>query len=158
MEYIQRIRQKLGHTKILIPASAVVVLNERDEVLLHLRNEVDEWGLPGGLMDIGETATEGAAREVREETGLAVKSLRFFGVFSGPSFEVRYPGGDETAPVVLGFFTREFSGEPVPTVESLSVGFYPPEKLPANMHKDHRRFMEGFLEFRRLGSAAPVCH
>jgi 8-oxo-dGTP diphosphatase len=31
-----------------------------------------EWDLPGGLLDPGETLTEGAQREFREETGIAV--------------------------------------------------------------------------------------
>jgi hypothetical protein len=46
MEYIKKIRIKVGHDKVLIPSSAVVILNEDDHVLLHLRNDSKSWGLP----------------------------------------------------------------------------------------------------------------
>ena len=34
-----------------------------------------EWSLPGGLQKLGETVFEAAAREVMEETGVAVRPL-----------------------------------------------------------------------------------
>jgi ADP-ribose pyrophosphatase YjhB (NUDIX family) len=33
------------------------------------------WSLPGGLLELGESLTEGVQREVREETGLEVEPL-----------------------------------------------------------------------------------
>lgn len=156
MEYIHRLRLKVGHDKVLIPAAVVVVLNREEQVLLQLRNDSNSWGLPGGLMDIGETATEGAHREVFEETGLSVKNLQLYGIFSGPTFEAKYPNGDETATVNLGFFTREYDGVPVETEESLKVGFFPLHALPENMNPYHRRFAEGYIEFCRQGAQAPV--
>jgi 8-oxo-dGTP pyrophosphatase MutT (NUDIX family) len=156
MEYIQSLRAKIGSTKILIPASAVVILNAKDEVLLHLRDDTHSWGLPGGLMDLGETVLENAEREAFEETGLKVRNLRLFGTFSGPRFENRYPGGDETSPVILGFYTDDFEGVPGRAKESLEVGFFPFSALPENMNKFHRWFVESFLEFRRQGSSRPI--
>lgn len=156
MEYIQRIRAKLGSEKILIPTTAIVILDKRDQVLLHLRTDTNTWGLPGGLMDIGETATESVRREAFEETGLSVGQLSLFGIFSGPRFEAKYPNGDEIAPVVLGFYSEEYSGAISERPESHEVGFYSLSRLPENLNPFHRWFLEGFMEFRKTGSMMPV--
>lgn len=53
----------------------VVVRRDTGEVLLVRRGKppaVDRWALPGGSIELGETARAAAAREVLEETGLAV--------------------------------------------------------------------------------------
>ena len=54
---------------------AVIVRN--GEVLLILRGTEPlkgKWSLPGGLIELGETARQAVAREVKEETGLEVTS------------------------------------------------------------------------------------
>jgi len=48
--------------------TAAVALNG-DLVLLQRIGEASFWCLPGGRMEMGETATEGLRREIREETG-----------------------------------------------------------------------------------------
>lgn len=50
-----------------------VVLDAHDRVLL-LRNDRDEWELPGGRIEIGETPEECVAREILEETGWTVST------------------------------------------------------------------------------------
>ena len=54
------------------PISIKGVLIHEGRVLLLL-NERDEWDLPGGRPDAGEDHRAALAREVREETGLAVE-------------------------------------------------------------------------------------
>ena len=53
-----------------------VVCLRGDDVLLIRRAKpprIGQWSLPGGLQELGETAAEAAAREVLEETGVAVR-------------------------------------------------------------------------------------
>jgi 8-oxo-dGTP pyrophosphatase MutT (NUDIX family) len=55
-----------------------VTLHEGQPCLLltrraaRLRGHAGQWALPGGRLDPGETAVEGALRETREEVGLAL--------------------------------------------------------------------------------------
>lgn len=60
----------------LVGVGAVVVKEGR--VLLVRRGTEPlkgQWSLPGGLLELGESLTAGVVREVREETGLIVKTL-----------------------------------------------------------------------------------
>lgn len=58
----------------------VVVLNQRDEVLLvhHTQDSGRDrfWVAPGGDTEPGETSIQAAVREVREETGVQVRVRR----------------------------------------------------------------------------------
>jgi ADP-ribose pyrophosphatase YjhB (NUDIX family) len=59
-------------------ASVGIVIWRDDKVLLIRRSKAPrkgDWGLPGGMQDVGETIFETAVREAREETGLDVTPL-----------------------------------------------------------------------------------
>ena len=57
-----------------------VIFNELGEILM-VKEKVDGyWALPGGWADVGYTPAEVAVKEVREETGLEVKTVRLLAV------------------------------------------------------------------------------
>jgi 8-oxo-dGTP diphosphatase len=56
-----------------VPATAAVVLNEEEHLLLVKRAmepAKGAWCLPGGFVELDETPSHGAERELQEETGL----------------------------------------------------------------------------------------
>lgn len=61
----------IGLTVPAFPVSVKAVLVCTGRVLL-LKNERDEWELPGGKLELGEQPTDCVAREISEETGLSV--------------------------------------------------------------------------------------
>ena len=74
--------QQCGFVYYFNPSAATVavIVNERDELLVCRRAKEPAKGtldLPGGFCDMYETAEEGLAREVREETGCEVIDARF---------------------------------------------------------------------------------
>ncbi len=69
MNYIQSLRKVIGTKPIIAPGSAVIVLNEQNEILLQLRSDTNDWGIPGGGMEIGDSLEETARKELFEEIG-----------------------------------------------------------------------------------------
>jgi 8-oxo-dGTP diphosphatase len=60
----------------IVGVGAVVVHQGR--VLLVQRGHEPlkgKWSLPGGMLELGESLTQGVAREVQEETGLSVEAV-----------------------------------------------------------------------------------
>jgi 8-oxo-dGTP diphosphatase len=52
------------------PAAAVALFDSNGNILLLRRKDNDKWTMPGGTLDVGESLTHCAVREVREDTGL----------------------------------------------------------------------------------------
>ena len=103
-------------------------------------------------MDIGETVQESVTREAKEETGLTIESPELFAVFSGPKHEVNYPDGNKTAPMVLAFYTKKYSGSLQTGEESPELGFYSFDRLPKKMNRNHLEFIRGFQQFQKAGT------
>ena len=56
---------------------AICIIERTDGALLLVRLSYrDRWGLPGGLLQRGETTAEAARREVAEEVGVMVRLVR----------------------------------------------------------------------------------
>lgn len=56
----------------VIASAAGLICDGADRVLLVKPNYRDHWTLPGGICEFGEAPTDGCAREVAEELGLAL--------------------------------------------------------------------------------------
>lgn len=67
-------------------ATVAIIINKKKEILVATRANDPAKGtfdLPGGFVDMNETGEQAVIREVREETGLNVASVRY--LFSIPN-------------------------------------------------------------------------
>lgn len=84
--------------------SAIIVVNEKRQILLEERVDRNMWYLPGGLQELGETFEEVALRALKEETGLIGKeeNLILIQAVFGESRKSSYPNG--TRFIIIQFF------------------------------------------------------
>ena len=81
---ITRIRTRPGHTRVL-PAAFAAVRNSAGQLLLVRRIDDGNWELPGGRIEVGETAATTVVREVAEESGITIELTGLAGVYSDPT-------------------------------------------------------------------------
>lgn len=104
--HIARIRQKVGHECLLLPAVAVLPLDERERVLLVRERDFGLFGTVGGAIDEDESPSAAAIREAREEIGVEIEITGLLDAVGGPQFRVCYPNGDRCAYVSIVYTAR----------------------------------------------------
>ena len=78
------------------------------------------WTYPGGYLEVGEAAQEGARRETEEETELRVEVGRLIGVYSRPHAGV----------VTVVYEASVVGGRPDPGAETTEVRPFGPDEIP----------------------------
>ncbi|WP_431027735.1 NUDIX hydrolase [Lysinibacillus sp. LZ02] len=146
IEYYKYLRQYVGTKPLILPGSVVIIGNEDGEVLLQKRPE-GKWGLPGGLMNLGESFEEVAEREVFEEIGLRIRNITLLHVFSGKDYYMKAPNGDELYCVTAVFITKEVEGTvQLDCAETLDVRYFKCTQLPEKTVGSHRDFIHLFQD------------
>lgn len=112
--YVRALRDQVGAARLLLPSVAALIYDDAGRLLLVRQRDGGVWSTPGGSMEPDETPADAVVRETWEETGLLVEPRRIAGVYGGPEFIVRYPGGDETQYVMIVFECVILRGEPRP--------------------------------------------
>ena len=127
----------------MYPVSIKGVLQTPSGEVVLLLNERQEWELPGGRIELGETAVECLAREIREELNLDVK------VRPEPLdtylFEV-IPGKH----VFIATYCASLVGAFDPTLsdEHQRVGLFRTEALPHNLPEGYCASIESAERLR----------
>jgi ADP-ribose pyrophosphatase YjhB (NUDIX family) len=128
-EYVRSLRAKLGHDLLQVPAVGVVTLDASRRVLLVRAKEDNKWTIPGGMIEPGESPSDAAVREMKEETGLDVELIRILGVFGGPLWRVVYSNGDAISLVSTTFEARVIGGTMKPDlIEVLEARYFSEEE------------------------------
>ncbi|AST91276.1 MULTISPECIES: NUDIX hydrolase [Sutcliffiella] len=146
MEYVMELRKLVGHRPLILPGSVVLIINEQNQVLLQHRHD-GGWGLPGGIMELGESLEETARREVKEETGLDIGELKLLGVYSGAEFYLKVSNGDELYSVTAVYQTRDVKGNiEMDQSESKALQYFHLNNLPEGLTDVYRKYMESYIQ------------
>lgn len=131
----------------IVPSTNVVVVNHAGQILLIRRTDNDNWALPGGAMDLGESLPTAAIRETREETGIHVEITGLVGIYTDPRHVILYTSNGEVRQEFSVVFTaRPIGGQPTPSSESREVHWITTDALASlAMDRSMRMRIEHYL-------------
>ena len=136
--YCEFCRQPLYENPI--PATCLVVADEKDRILLVKRSVEPQkglWCLPGGFMELGETPEQAALRELKEETGLCGQVEQLLGVTANPS-------PDYHTVILIGFLVKRYSGRMRPGDDASEAACFQAHVLPDIAFDSHLHFIRTF--------------
>ncbi|MBF7084657.1 NUDIX hydrolase [Desulfallas sp. Bu1-1] len=111
-----------------VPSAAALVCHQGSLLLIRRKFEpgAGKWSLPGGKIELGETAEETAAREVMEECNVRVKVTRLLNaanaIFYDHEHRVRFHY------LIIVYLAAYLSGTPENSEETLEVRWVPLEE------------------------------
>lgn len=123
-----------AQTKIL-PAVAAAIFNDKGEVLLQKRRDVNQWCIISGHVEFGETVSDAMLREIKEETNVDGKILRFIGVYSSPASQTYYYER-ETVHYITSYFVARLNAEiktGFSNNETSELRYFPIDEIPNEM-------------------------
>lgn len=135
--FIRLCMGRLAHIiPILQDGAAIVIADQEGNILLQRRADRDQWGLPGGCQEAGESFSEVIIRETKEETNLIIKEedLHFICPVSGETRKNSYPNGDIVYNNTMLYYVDQYSGELQWDEESKEMRFFPMNNLPENQN------------------------
>lgn len=110
-EYLRRLRERVGHDLVLLPAVCVLIWDPDGRLLLMQEAQTRKWQTIGGMVDPDESPWVAARREALEESGAEVRIDRLRAAVGGPGYRVLYPNGDLCSYVSTVFDATIVGGE-----------------------------------------------
>lgn len=119
---------------------AVFILLIKDDLILTVsrKNNPDDFNLPGGKVDQGETEEEAVVRELKEETGLDITNIRK--IFTNSAYR----------DYLASYWTGDFTGS-IQTTEKGVVKWIDQETLFKGSFGEYNRLL-----FKSLILSAPA--
>lgn len=125
-----------------VTGATVIPILPSGEIVLVCRKDNGKWGLPGGIINWGEEVSEAAKRELWEETGLELITIRrLVGVYSKRD---RDPRLHSISILVEAEVDGHFNIKD--NLEISQVKAFEVDKIPfGNLAHDHEQQLKDFL-------------
>lgn len=134
----------------IVPSANVAVVDDAGRILVIHRTDNDNWALPGGAQDFGESLPQCGVRETKEETGIDCEITGLVGIYTDPKHVIHYTSNDEVRQEFSVLFTaRAVGGEVAASDESREVLWLAPDDLASRqMHPSMRLRVSHLLDRR----------
>jgi ADP-ribose pyrophosphatase YjhB (NUDIX family) len=121
-------------------AAAVLILLDGGLVLVKRGVEpaIGRWAFPSGYIDRGESVEDGAVREVKEETGLDVRTTRLVGLYSETG----------SAVILAAYSAQVIGGNLSPGHDADEAGTFDLEDLPTLPFPHDDRILQDWRAMR----------
>ena len=146
MGYIEELRALVGTRPLVLTGVTVLVIDRYNRFLMVESDSI--WKLPGGFIELGESAEEACRREILEETGVNIGNLQLIDVFSEKNYFTKLPNGDEYYPITLAYVTEDIrSGDLKPDEDEIQkVQFFKWSAFPEDLCERDRQIFQSFIE------------
>lgn len=134
---------------MIVKLAGCVIADEKGRIYLLHRNKkgVTQWELPGGKVELGESAEQAAVRELREELGVTVVIVRQLGDTKFVENDMTYMYEWFLARIVSGIL-QICEPESFDDIQAFSVDEMAKLKLSNNMQQLSKRIMSGNISYR----------
>jgi ADP-ribose pyrophosphatase YjhB (NUDIX family) len=151
--YHGQLRALAGDRTLLLTGVRVVVRDASGRVLLIRRRDNGHWAMPAGAMELGESITACAVRELREETGLHAGGVTLFGLHTGGEYTRRNAYGDTYQHFAVMFRVDSWSGDLARTTdETTGAGFFFDTALPQPLAGSVTESLADLAHFEATGT------
>jgi 8-oxo-dGTP diphosphatase len=132
------------------PAAAVALFDQDGKILLLRRKDNEKWTMPGGTLDFGESLTDCAVREVREETGFNIRITGLIGTYTDPNILIAYSDGEVRQEFTFVYSAEIESGELAIDGESTEVAWTDPHRaVELPLAESQRRRLRDVMNSRQ---------
>lgn len=131
----------------ILPAIAVIIFNDKGEILLQKRRDTGKWCIISGHVEYGETIENTVIREIKEETSCDAIIKRLIGIYSSPKSQAYYYP-ERNVQYITSYFEAKltekiqsnFSNE-----ETEELRFFQYDRLPDNMGQLNENWLHDAL-------------
>lgn len=127
-----------------VTADCVVFSNDSDGLSVLLIERANDpfkgcWAFSGGFMDMEENAEDCAKRELKEETGMEVRSLEYLGTFSEVN---RDPRGRT---ITIAYYAVVEKTDVIGADDASQAKWFPIDSIPS-LAFDHEEILRAALK------------
>jgi 8-oxo-dGTP pyrophosphatase MutT (NUDIX family) len=132
------------------PAAAVALFDSDGKILLLRRKDNEKWTMPGGTLDFGESLTDCAIREVREETGFNIRITALIGTYTDPNVLIAYSDGEVRQEFTFVYAAEIESGDLAIDGESTEAAWVDlPRAIDLPLAESQRRRLLDIRSYRK---------